>query len=322
MRHRVTTLALLAVTAFLAAFLPPSAAQAAGLPLGKADFAIAVGDLRADSTHNWVRLGEYTFTPSGQVTERHWHWSNDTRVKRASTGFLASGCTTRDCTVLTAGGYQSTGASSTLSGTYTVTGDKLRVTWSGGDREEWTLTSKADGALAEVEFSASNYHVTHGFGAGSNAAWDARVPVGSLASLDWSAYIHRYYLWKTSEASSTPYIDHADGNPFWLRDWKTCDSGQCIGGETSPGRPGATEYYISPARAPVGHRRDTLWGWRQANAAGKKCYTGNSHVKPMLQVIDENGQFHGWVGVEGSISQTVPQQGVFADDIGVFRIED
>lgn len=48
--------------------------------------------------------------------------------------------------------------------------------------------------------------------------------------------------------------------------------------------------------------------------------TGNSHVKPMLQIVDEDGAFHGWVGAEASLNQTVPAQGTSADDLGVFRI--
>lgn len=33
---------------------------------------------------------------------------------------------------------------------------------------------------------------------------------------------------------------------------------------------------------------------------GETCYTGDSHARPMLQVIDDAGSFHGWVGVEMS----------------------
>jgi hypothetical protein len=324
MRRRVTTLVVLAVAAILAALLPASTAQAAGPPLGKTHFTIAVGGLRTDSEANWVRLGQYTFASDGTVTETHWHWSQSTRVTRTDTGFLASGTKAPNCDVLTAGGYESTGATSTLSGTYTVTGDTLHVAWSGGQWEDWTLTSAADGALANVELANNNYGATHGFGAGSNAAWDARTSIASLATVDWSQFIHRYYLWKSTSPGSPAFIDTGDGSPFWLQTWQDCTSGQCIAGETNAGTTSATAYYISPARAPIGHRRDTLWGWRVANATGRgeTCYTGNSHVKPMMQVIDDNGVFHGWVGVEASLNQTVPAQGALADDIGVFRIQD
>ncbi|NED93871.1 hypothetical protein G1H11_00895 [Phytoactinopolyspora alkaliphila] len=36
----------------------------------------------------------------------------------------------------------------------------------------------------------------------------------------------------------------------------------------------------------------------------------------MLQIVDDNGGFHGWVGVEASLNETVPAQGAYADDIG------
>jgi hypothetical protein len=52
------------------------------------------------------------------------------------------------------------------------------------------------------------------------------------------------------------------------------------------------------------------------------CYTGNSHVKPLLQIIDNDGVFHGWVGVEASINHSVPAQGTSADDVGVLKIAD
>lgn len=56
--------------------------------------------------------------------------------------------------------------------------------------------------------------------------------------------------------------------------------------------------------------------------AGNYCYTGDSHVKPMLQIVDSDGGFHGWAGVEASLNQTVPDQGANADDIGVFEISE
>ncbi len=51
--------------------------------------------------------------------------------------------------------------------------------------------------------------------------------------------------------------------------------------------------------------------------------TGNSHVKPMLQILDDNAQFRGWVGVEASFqpSRTIPNPR--ADDmLSAFRVTD
>lgn len=301
--------------------LTVNAAKAEALPLGKQHFTVAVGGLDASSTSNWVRLGQYTFHDDGTVTETHWHWSQRIRVNRTYTGFVATNCPTRECNIQTAGGYQSTGASKTLSGTYTVAGDTLRVTWSGGIWEEWTVSSEADGALAELTFEGANYTATHGYGYGSNAAWSARVPMSTIAAADHEQFEHSYRLWKVTSVGDDPFIDSGESSPFWVRDWSTCGGGSCLGARTSGGTAG-TDYFVSPARSPIGHRRDTMWSWRISHADGRNeyCYTGNSHVKPMLQVVDDNGVFRGWVGVEASLNQTVPSQGRLADDIGVFKI--
>jgi hypothetical protein len=42
----------------------------------------------------------------------------------------------------------------------------------------------------------------------------------------------------------------------------------------------------------------------------------------MLEIVDNDGVLHGWVGVEASLNQTVPAEGTSADDIGVFVIAD
>jgi hypothetical protein len=55
-----------------------------------------------------------------------------------------------------------------------------------------------------------------------------------------------------------------------------------------------------------GGRRNTYEYWCEC-LSYDACYTRNSHVKPMLQVIDDNGGFHGWVGVEVSPDRTVPR---------------
>lgn len=291
------------------------------LPLGKANFAVAIGELRTNSTKNWVRLGQYTFAADGTVSERHWHWSQRTRVNRSYTGFTASGCVARACNVQTAGGYHSTGASKTLSGTYRVSGTKLHIAWKDGDWEDWTLGSLADGSLASVELAGNNFGATHGYGNGSNAGWSARASAATLVAVDHAKLVHRYDLWKTNGEHAKPYIDHGDGGPFWVTGWSKCRGGSCLGARTGGAATG-TEYYLAPASSPTGHRRDTLWHWRTnlADSRGEHCYTGGSHVKPMIQIIDDEGVFHGWIGVEGSLNVSSPASGVLGDDIGVFRI--
>lgn len=292
---------------------------ATNAPGGQHRFTVSVGRVDPTVHTNWVRLASYSFTATNEVHESHWHWSQSKRVVRTSTGVRASGCVARDCVVYTANGFQSTSAPQRLHGTYVVTGSVLRITWDSGIWEEWTVTSPIAGKLAKLTFRGTNFGATHGFGYGSNAEWSTRASMAQIAATDHSRFNHNYYLWKTN-SSGVPYIDHGEGSPFWIRNWTRCASSRCLGARSS----NPTEYYLSTANTTSTDRRDTIWHWVTANADGRGeyCYTGNSHVKPMMQIIDSDGGFHGWVAVEASLNQTVPSQGTKGDDIGVFIIAD
>lgn len=296
---------------------PATAAEPTNAPGGMHRFVVSIGRVDTTVRTNWVRLGTYSFTRTNEVTESHWHWSQSKRVARSYTGVTAPNCGARNCNVQTGNGYQSTSAPKSLRGTYTVTGSVLRITWDGGIWEEWTVTSAAAGKLAKLTFKANSFGATHGFGYGSNAEWSTRASMAQIASANHNAFIHTYYLWKTN--SGTPYIDHATGGPFWYRSFAVCTGSKCAAGRTDK-----AQYYISLPNPTSTGRRDTLWHWFTANADGRGeyCYTGNSHVKPLMQIIDDAGVFHGWVGIEASINQTSPSQGTSADDIGVFVIAD
>ncbi|MFD0478374.1 hypothetical protein ACFQ0B_66955 [Nonomuraea thailandensis] len=68
-------------------------------------------------------------------------------------------------------------------------------------------------------------------------------------------------------------------------------------------------------------RRDTHWHWCTCLAKGSQCHKGNSHVYPLLQVIDDQGGWRGWVGVEASFypytDVTDPRRN---DMLSVFRV--
>ncbi|WP_255952736.1 hypothetical protein [Streptomyces odontomachi] len=301
----------------------PAPATADAAPAGMYRFVTAVGGLSTGSRTNWVRLGTVSLTADGSASESHFHWTQRTRVTRSSTGVAASDCGARNCTVLTANGYQATSSPEHLSGSYTVSGSVLHIDWTGNGWEEWTVSEPLPGKLAKLTFLSSSYGGNYGYGYGSNAQWSQRATMAQIAAADWSNGLHHdYHLWKT-DADAKPYLDEASGNPFWNRDWKACSSSRCVGGLTGSGTD-TTQYYISTANTSSTDRRDTLYHWRTslADARGEYCYTGNSHVKPMMEIIDNDGGFHGWVGVEASLNQTAPAQGTSADDIGVFEISE
>lgn len=291
------------------------AEQRAGLPGGMSRFVASIGSLSEDSRKNWMRLGTYSFTNDGKVTESHFHWSQTKRVSRSYNGVAAGGCDARECEVQTGNGFQATSSPQRLEGTYTVDGDTLTVEWPDTGNEKWKISEAAGGKLAKLTFEGSSYGATHGYGYGSNAKWDQRASMKQIAEFDHTKLTHNYHLWKTD--SGTPYLDEGSGKPFWVTSWKECESSRCLGATTS-----GTEYYLSTANDSSTDRRDTIWHWRTklADDRGEYCYTGNSHVKPMLQIIDSDGGFHGWVAVEASLSQT--SSGTDSDDVGVFEISE
>jgi hypothetical protein len=326
MRSRLSA-ALAAVTVLLGAGLAGSAAVGsasaaevgvAAAPAGMHRFVVSIGKVATNSRENWNRLGMYTLTDTGEVSEVHWHWTQRERVTRSYTGVTAPNCGARNCNVQTGNGFSSTSAPARLNGTYTVSGSVLRITWSTGIWEEWTVSEPIAGKLAKLTFRGNNFGATHGFGYGSDAAWTTRASMAQIAAADHNSFVHTYYLWKT-DSNRVPYIDHATGGPFWYRTFTVCTGGRCAAGNTDK-----AQYYIARANTTSTDRRDTLWHWFTANADGRGeyCYTGGSHVKPMLEIIDNDGVLHGWVGVEASINTSVPSQGTSGDDIGLFVIAD
>ena len=312
---------LLAVRADPAATASPPAADTAA-PAGMYRFVTAVGGLSTSSRTNWVRLATISLTADGQANESHFHWTQRSRVSRSSTGVATDDCGARACTVWTAHGFEATSSPEHLTGTYTVDGTVLRITWKDNGWEEWEVGEPVPGKLAALTFRGSSFGATHGYGYGSNAQWSERASAADIAAADWNGALHHdFHLWKTDDG--TPYLDEGAGDPFWNRDWTTCPGGRCVGGLTRTSTD-STQYYIATANTSSTDRRDTLWHWRTslADARGEYCYTGNSHVKPMLQIIDSDGGFHGWVGVEASLNESAPDQGTSADDIGVFQISE
>jgi hypothetical protein len=88
----------------------PASAAAAAAPSGMHRFVVSIGKVDAGSRANWNRLGTYTLTDAGEVTESHWHWTQRERVARSYTGVPSANCGARSCNVQTGNGFQSTSA--------------------------------------------------------------------------------------------------------------------------------------------------------------------------------------------------------------------
>ncbi|SCL40477.1 hypothetical protein GA0074692_5818 [Micromonospora pallida] len=288
--------ALLALT--MGAVILPAPAQAVDYPGGRRIYSVALGAIPAAGAPAtgpvWVRLATYYFFGDGTVTESFWYWNRATVVGAAGSGVRTTGCAGHDCEVRTAAGFQPGGLVKSLSGTYTNSGDSITITWSGDVQETWRVSEPASD-LARLDFVSSNYGVTVGWGFGSSASNDAYTPVSSIPL---TQYTGRYAGYSGSVGAAGPSgmdlrsFSRCNGNCLsWLSPpTATCSS--CPNGATSS----PIRYYLAGAG-----RRNFYEHWCTC-LTSSTCYTGGSHRKPQLQVIGDNGTFHGWVGVEASNS--------------------
>jgi hypothetical protein len=310
--------ALLAVLILLLSFGHASPASAASLPGGKANWVVSVGGLTSGTAYtNWVRLGYYQFSTDGTVVHNWWHWSQPEQPRRVGTGAVYECSTNTDvppeCDVLTGEGFTGPPEGG-FSGTYSVSGSRLTVSWThdrNGNRlsrtlvENWTIGA-VDAQLQRASGGPSgfsNYSATHGFAYGSNASFDmsSRASMAELKSTGAQngGVNYNSWQWNRNQVANVPSGFSS------LATWSLCDSGRCLGytehnthcdcGASAPSRDG--QYYLAEHD---GGRRNTIWLWCGCLADGRNetCYTGNSHIRPLLQVIDDGGDFRGWVGVE------------------------
>lgn len=330
----------LVATLLAAGLFATTAAQAAALPGGKANFVVSLGSFENGvARQNWVRLGTYQFHTDGTVLGRTYLWWQRHPEARISTGVTPdSSCSdtadssppmVRTCAAMTAGGYLASPEES-RTGTYVYSGNVVTITWQIGQTwtEQWGVSLSPDGKLAKLDFQF-NTLATAGFGYGSNAALTTRRAMSSV--LAYPGTLRQDLVGWNGDVVSTSV------GTFGLSSFQLCSSTtwcltyhqpssntacQATGG--CPKHGGGTlendssiQYYL--VRVNNGDRRDSLWHWCRCLAKERKqfCYDGNSHVKPLLQIIDDDGNFHGWVGAEASFTIGDNRQGDF---LATFRL--
>ncbi|MFF1484788.1 hypothetical protein ACIGZH_04375 [Streptomyces sp. NPDC058319] len=83
--------------------------------------------------------------------------------------------------------------------------------------------------------------------------------------------------------------------------WRLCGGDPCMGWvqhNTSCAAADGDTARVRYIGEVGGGRRNTEEYWCRTLAQGQPCYAYNSHPRPLLQVIDDSGEFQGWVGVE------------------------
>jgi hypothetical protein len=300
------------------------------------NFVFVLGALNTSSHSNWVWIGTYALEPSkGRIRSTHWRWDQQVRVSREDTGVTT--CLAQySCPVRTAGGYLS--APMVYNGSYQVSGDEMSIHWDDGRHQKWmiqqtTRTSVASGKIIRIEsVVADDLGANYGWGYGSKASLSASKRLSDL--VEWNRYTLAFHyswrIWKTNGAP-TAHIDVGHDHPYELgpsSGWTRCPNNttaRCLARVTEQTACGSIDQRWNQSIVDLAgaDRRNVreYWCKHNAEARGETCYTGNSHVNPFMQILDDDGEFRGWVGVEASLGQG--SAGSWSDDqIGVEEIVD
>lgn len=320
-----------------------SAAQAAPTPLDKQNWVVSVAGFRTDAYRNYVRLGYIAFNPNSNAVEHNfWTWSQAEYPVPVSSGDVyycgqwAPGTNPRNnCAIKTAPGF--TGSpNGRFTGTYAYNSAtrKVSITWTRSTIDGTTSTvnlgetwgvSELRPGLGRMELLGDTYSASGGIAYGSEYSLASE----SKATMAEVSETSRTYLLE-GQSVNNGVIENMSrgGHKFTVGpNWNTCTDASCLGfvqydagcSPQSCCAPGAGYeacaqrlidsgdrrfYYMS---GDFGGRRNTYEFWCEClSFAG--CYLSNSHVKPLLQVIDDTGNFQGWVGAEVSPDRSGPRE--------------
>lgn len=306
----------------------PLEVASVALPGNRAYYTVAV--MGGSYPNVWCRIAQYTFTAgagsTGTVSEQFKYWnqnfSGGVSTWKTSSGYTTTGCT-NTCTVMTPTGFEPAASWSTLSGTYYFdVNQRLVITWSSGDYETWTLSSPKTYYTKMVIFN-SNYDVRHGYGYGSTsnlstyATTTQMIAGGNLTDVDW--YTNDY----SAGDIHICYSGCTQSSYLALSTFQACNTGviripqpgnPCSAPNGNGNCPTGGDYKSYIASSSTGaQNRKTYWQHQRGDVG---CYescqnacisSGGGHTMALLQVIDDNGTFRGYIGVEASLGPV--QQG-------------
>lgn len=306
------------------------------LPGGRAYYAVSyMGGSVSPYTNGWCRISQYTFTAgtgsTGTVSSKTQYWNQnftgDHTVWKVSSTFptvCGNNCGFVKCPKGAEPGALA--GWSTVTGTYTldVPNSRVTITWPGwgpNNTETWTMTNPTGSnvrgdakAYTKLDFYSSNYGIQHGSGFGSNTDFSGASSV-DLAEMKGLGYnLNDVYVWQNPYLGPDEETVYPNTYFAWF-DRQICSTGvyrrtlagtPCSSCYPSAGAGGDTKDYV--ASSSIGSQgRITYWQHEiGAHMCKESCTSncissGGGHTKVMYQVIDDNGKFHGFVGVEASL---------------------
>jgi hypothetical protein len=315
-RRFTAVLGVLAGCALTQAAVQPTAAQASNLPGERSTFVVTTMDGKANALV--VRLATYTFSVKGTVTERYWAWRQDgisgkgnVRWTKPGSGYTTSGCL-HSCPVRTPVGFQKGAAPNVFTGHWSMdSAHELSIRWTPRyPVEHWHLDSSQPGIVGARLTSGGA--TARGWALGSNASASRGL---SLAT------IYQDSSWITGPFAENTYATatkHASIG-WSAADYRLCATGRCLQSRKVSGADKRSWYSSYFAADPAVDGRKVYWNnqtgvVQQMENPGSVCISasGGGHTNALLQALDDDGHFVGFVGVEASLNQRKYGQDIVA----------
>jgi hypothetical protein len=290
-------------------------ASAAGLPGGRRTYAIAMMDGTPQSLA--VRLATYEFSTTGTVTEKYWAWKQNgisgkgnVSWTKPSSGYKTFGCRYA-CPVRTPVGFQKGAKPHVFTGRWSMeSATVLAIKWSPAyPVERWQLDASRPGIVGARLLSARG--AAYGWGVGSNAPAAKGVSLSTVYAANWitGPFAENAYT-PTTRLLSVGWS---------AQDYTLCPGGTCMQGRSMTAGDRSTWYHSYFAANAAVDGRKVYWNnqrgvVQQLENPNSFCISasGGGHTNALLQAIDDNGRFVGFVGVEASLNQKKYGQAVVA----------
>ena len=295
----------------------PEPAGADSLPAGRSTYVVSM--MSGPPEALTVRLAIYMFTASGRVTERYWAWrqneiagKGNVRWTKPASGYVTNGCL-HACPVRTPVGFQKGLAGQTAVGHWwTSSNDVLAIRWASSQPvESWQLDEDQPG-FAGADLVSAGSSAAVGWGIGSNASATRGIGL---------AQIYRTSSWITGPFAENAYqaqTEHTSvgWNPS---DYTLCSTGRCLQSRTETSSDLKSWYSSYFAANAAVDGRKVYWNnqtgvVQQLENPGSVCISasGGGHTNALLEGLDDDGGFVGFVGVEASLNQRKYGQDVVA----------
>lgn len=288
------------------------------LPNGRANFVMAL--MLARYNASVVRLSTWQLNTSGAIEEKYWLWDQtktpvpaNIDAWRADTAYRTEGCAFT-CEVWTSRGFEPGALASVRTGTFSRD-DETHVTvrWSEQVFERYRIINHATYTeLRLVSHGYQNVSAVYAKAFGSHASLASTASIDALrenGNLEFTVYEQ---VWNNVTNIPDHIKDPKIPPPqIDIPSYERCaDSPIMVGRYNKPTNPYDTSGYHTyfVADAARGEGRKMYW-YHQLEAVSQQndgCANPErgGHLTPLLQILDDDENFVGFVGVEASLYGT------------------